>query len=54
MQELAKCRVSQKTNRVPTKSNIIADELSRGDIVEALRFARSAGLPICRVEAAAR
>ena len=54
LHELADRTIHQKTSRVPSKQNDIADGLSRGDILEALRIARSCGLHCVRVPAAAR
>ena len=49
LSELHKRQLHQKTSRVPSKTNLIADLLSRGSIAEALRFARSAGLPVVKL-----
>ena len=54
LHELKGRGVSQKTSRVPSKSNDIADLLSRGALSDALRFAKEAGLPIIKLEASAR
>ena len=54
LHELTARGVHQKTSRVPSKANDIADLLSRGDIAEALRFARSCDLHCIRVEPASR
>ena len=54
LHELTARGVHQKTSRVASKQNGIADDLSRGAILEALRVARSCGLHCVRVPAAAR
>ena len=54
LHELTARGVHQKTSRVPSKANDIADLLSRGDIAEALRFARSCDLHCIRLEPAAQ
>jgi hypothetical protein len=54
LSELHKRKIHQKTSRVPSKTNLIADLLSRGSIAEALRFARTAGLPVVRLPCAER
>ena len=48
--ELHSEQLHQKCNRVASVENDIADLLSRGDIEEALRFARDAGLEIREVQ----
>ena len=45
-------RISQRTSRVASVFNDVADLLSRGDIDEALRFASEAELPIQRLAVA--
>ena len=52
--ELTARGIHQKTSRVPSKSNDIADLLSRGDVRGALRIAHSCGLHCVRLEPAAR
>ena len=54
LHELSARTIHQKTSRVPSKQNDIADVLSRGDVLEALRIARSCSLHCVRVPAAAR
>lgn len=54
LHEITSRSVHQKTSRVPSKQNDIADGLSRGDILEALRIARSCGLHCVRVPLAER
>jgi len=49
-QWLVDAGVHQRTSRVASVFNDIADLLSRGDIVEALRFAEEAGLPTLRLD----
>ena len=48
-QWLVENNVHQRTSRVASVFNDIADLLSRGDIAEALRFAIEADLPLCRL-----
>ena len=54
LHELTARSIHQKTSRVPSKANGIADDLSRGAILEALRVARSCDLHCVRVPAAER
>ena len=42
-------RVSQRSERVASIDNDVADLLSRGDVAEALRFAEASQLPIERL-----
>ena len=47
--ELTASGVFQRTSRVPSVFNDIADLLSRGDVEDALRFPRDAGMRVVRV-----
>ena len=49
LHELVEQGLHQQTSRVPSVFNDVADLLSRGDVEEALRFPRDAGLRVVRV-----